>query len=72
MSKVNIEQLISSNINEVTNIVLNFLLFCYEQILHAQKSTKKHKKYKKNTRHKNHQKALKALKHNQAKAQKRK
>ena len=35
---------ISSNINEVINIVLNSLLFFYENILHAQKSTKKHKK----------------------------
>ena len=38
----------SSNINEVIREVLNFLLFFYEKILHAQKapkSTKKHKKH---------------------------
>ena len=35
---------ISSNINEVIRAVLNFLLFFYEKILHAQKSTKKHQK----------------------------
>ena len=30
----------SSNINEVIKTVLNFLLFFYEKILHAPKSTK--------------------------------
>ena len=40
----------SSNINEVIRAVLNFLLFFYEKILHAPKSTKKHQKHKK---HKN-------------------
>ena len=54
---------LSSNINEVIKTVLNFLLFFYQKILHAPKSTKKHKK---------HQKAQNAQKHNQAKAQKRK
>ena len=37
----------SSNINEVIRAVLNFLLFFYEKISHAQKTTKKHKKHKK-------------------------
>ena len=37
----------SSNINEVIKAVLNFLLFFYEKISHAQKSTKKHKKHQK-------------------------
>ena len=37
----------SSNLNEVIRTVLNFLLFFYEKILHAQKSTKKHQKLKK-------------------------
>ena len=37
---------VSSNINEVIKAVLNFLLFFYEKILHAQKSTKKHKSTK--------------------------
>ena len=56
---------ISSNINEVIRAVLNFLLFFYEKILHAPKSTKstkqhqkapkstkKHKKYKNATKQK--------------------
>ena len=34
----------SSNINEVIKAVLNFLLFFYEKISHAQKSNKKHQK----------------------------
>ena len=34
------EDSVSSNINEVIRTVLNFLLFFYEKILHAQKSTK--------------------------------
>ena len=38
---------LSSNINEVIKTVLNFLLFFYEKILHAPKSTKKHKKAQK-------------------------
>ena len=53
----------SSNINEVIKTVLNFLLFFYEKILHAQKSTKKHRKALK---------AQKAQKRNQEKALKRK
>ena len=56
----------SSNINEVIRAVLNFLLFFYEKISHAQKSTKKHKKAPANT------KSTKAQKHDQIKAQKRK
>ena len=40
----------SSNINEVIKTVLNVLLFFYEKILHAEKSTKKHQMHKK---HKN-------------------
>ena len=42
----------SSNINEVIRLVLNFLLFFYDKILHAQKAQK-------NTRH---QKAPKSTK----------
>ena len=38
---------LSSNINEVIKTVLNFLLFFYQKILHAPKSTKKHKKAQK-------------------------
>ena len=56
----------SSNINEVIRAVLNFLLFFYEKISHAQKSTTKHKKAPTNT------KSTKAQKHDQIKAQKRK
>ena len=42
----------SSSINEVIRAVLNFLLFFYEKILHAQKAqkNKKHKKHKMNTK----------------------
>ena len=61
---------ISSNINEVIRAVLNFLLFFYEKILHAPKSTKstkQHQKAPKST--KKHQKAQKVQKRNQAKAQ---
>ena len=36
---------ISSNINEVIRAVLNFLLFFYEKILHAPKSTKSTKQH---------------------------
>ena len=57
---------LSSNMNEVIRAVLNFLLFFYEKISHAQKSTKKHKKAPTNT------KSTKAQKHDQIKAQKRK
>ena len=46
------EDSVSSNINEVIRTVLNFLLFFYEKILHAQKSTKKHQKLKKAQKHK--------------------
>ena len=51
--------LVSSNINEVIRIVLNFLIFFYENMLHAQKAqknNKKHKKHKKNIRHRRHKK----------------
>ena len=41
---------ISSNINEVIKTILNFVLFFYEKILNAQKSTKSTKSTKK---HKN-------------------
>ena len=47
----------SSNINEDIKTGLNLLLFFYEKILHAPKSTKKHQEHKK------------APKRNQAKAQ---
>ena len=50
----------SSNINEVIREVLNFLLFFYEKILHAQnapKSTKKHQKHKKHQKAQNAQNA---------------
>ena len=54
---------ISSNINEVIRAVLNFLLFFYKKILHAQKiikykkaqehkSTKKHQKQENTTKQK--------------------
>ena len=56
----------SSNINEVIKTVLNFLLFFYEKILHAPKSTKKHQKAQKAPRAQKHQKAQKL---NQTKAQ---
>ena len=46
----NWNQVKSSNINEVIQTVFNFLLFFYEKILHAQRSTKNHQKHKK---HKN-------------------
>ena len=60
----------SSNINEVIRAVLNFLLFFYEEISHAQISTKKHKNAQKRTKkHKKAQKAPKVQKHNQAKVQ---
>ena len=36
-----------SSMNEVIKTVLNFLLFFYQKILHAPKSTKKHKKAQK-------------------------
>ena len=39
----------SSTINEVIWEILNFLLFFYEKISHAQKSTKKHQKPPKTT-----------------------
>ena len=57
----------SSNINEVIRAVLNFLLFFYEEISHAQISIKKHKKAQKST--KTYKKAPKVQKHNQAKVQ---
>ena len=54
---------ISSNINEVIRAVLNFLLFFYEKILHAPKSTKstkQHQKAPKSTKkHKKHKNATK-------------
>ena len=53
----------SSNINEVIREVLNFLLFFYEKILHAQnapKSTKKHQKHKKHQKAQNAQNAQNA------------
>ena len=68
----------SSNINEVIKIVLNFILFFYEKILHAQKSTKKHKKntrnkkYKRHQKHQKHQKAQKTQKHKNITKQKHK
>ena len=46
----NWNQVKSSNINEVIQTVLNFLLFFYEKILHAQRSTKNHQKHE---QHKN-------------------
>ena len=46
----------SSNINEVIGAILNFLIFFYENILHAPKTQKSAKKHKKAV------KALKALK----------
>ena len=46
----NWNQVKSSNINEVIQTVLNFLLFFYENILHAQRSTKNHQKHE---QHKN-------------------
>ena len=54
---------ISSNIIEVIRAVLNFLLFFYKKILHAQKIIKKYKKAQE------HKKAPKARKHHQAKVQ---
>ena len=51
----------SSNKNEVIKTVLNFLLFFYEKILHAPKSTKKHKT-KKTTQKRNQAKAQNANK----------
>ena len=36
----------SSNINEVVETVLNFLIFVYDKILHAQKEQKEHKAQK--------------------------
>ena len=56
----------SSNINEVIKAVLNFLLFFYEKISHAQKAPRSTKSTKK------HQTPKKVQKCNQAKAQKRK
>ena len=52
---------VCSSINEVIKTVLNFLLFFYEKILHAPKSTKKHKKHKNITKqkHKNANKRTK-------------
>ena len=55
----------SSNISEVISAVLNFLLFFYKKISHAQKSQEAPKVP-------NAQKAQKSQKHNQAKTQKRK
>ena len=53
----------SSNINEVIRAVLNFLLFFYEEISHAQISTKKHKNVQKSTKkHKKAQKSTKSTK----------
>ena len=43
---------VCSSINEVIKTVLNFLLFFYEKILHAPKSTKKYKKHKNITKQK--------------------
>ena len=52
---------VCSSINEVIKTVLNFLLFFYEKILHAPKSTKKHKRHKNLTKqkHKNANKRTK-------------
>ena len=47
---------ISSNINEVSRAVLNFLLFFYKKILHAQKIIKKYKKAQEHKSTKKHQK----------------
>ena len=47
---------ISSNINEVVRAVLNFLLFFYKKILHAQKIIKKYKKAQEHKSTKKHQK----------------
>ena len=47
---------ISSNINEVIRAVLNFLLFFYKKILHAQKIIKKYKKAQEHKSTKKHQK----------------
>ena len=53
----------SSNINEVIRAVLNFLLFFYEEISHAQISTKKHKNAQKSTKtYKKAQKSTKSTK----------
>ena len=53
----------SSNINEVIRAVLNFLLFFYEEISHAQISTKKHKNAHKSTKtYKKAQKSTKSTK----------
>ena len=41
----------SSNTDEVIKTVLNFFIFFYEKILHAQKA-QKHKKHKKDKKHK--------------------
>ena len=41
------QELGSSNINEVIRAVLNFLSFFYEKISHAQKGTKNTKNYQK-------------------------
>ena len=52
---------VSSNINEVIRAVLNFLLFFYEKILHATKSTKSTKRHK-DTHTKAQKRELHALK----------
>ena len=53
----------SSNINEVIRAVLNFLLFFYEEVSHAQISTKKHKNAQKSTKtYKKAQKSTKSTK----------
>ena len=61
---------ISSNINEVIRAISSILIFFYEEILHAQKSTKKDKKHKTQTSdlysddfyaHKKHKKHKKRL-----------
>ena len=60
----NWNQVKSSNINEVIQTVLNFLLFFYKKILHAQRSTKNHQKHKqhKNTTKQKHKNANKQTK----------
>ena len=54
---------LSSKINDVIRAVLSFLLFSYEKILHAPKSTKstkQHQKAPKSTKkHKKHKNATK-------------
>ena len=52
----------SSNTDEVIKTVLNFLIFFYEKILHAQKA-QKHKKHKKDKKYKKHKKQKKHKKH---------